>query len=113
MITRIIELSCDHDGCTVAYAGSLQELVSLRLTRIGSTVAGWTREDGFDFCPEHRRERRVDAVRRLAGQRLNDSQIGQRLGMHRAHVQKVRADHGIAPGLGRVGRPSTVGGGRG
>lgn len=112
MITRIIELSCDHDGCDVAYAPSVQEQTSLRLTRVGSTVAGWTQQDGHDYCPGHRRESRADAIRRLAGQRLTDTQIGQRLGLHRAHVQKIRADHGIAPGLGRVGRPSTLGGAR-
>lgn len=110
MITRIIELSCDHDGCDVAYRPSVQELTSLRLTRIGSTVTGWTRRDDLDFCPEHRREDRVDAVRRLVGLRLTDTQIGQRLGLHRTVVQQVRAAHGIAPGLGRVGRPSIYGG---
>lgn len=112
MITRIIELSCDHDGCDVAYAPSIYEMTSLRLTRVGSAVFGWTQEDGRDYCPEHRRESRADAVRRLAGQRLTDTQIGQRLGMHRANVQKIRAEHGIAPGLGRVGRPSMLGGAR-
>lgn len=110
MITRIIELSCDQDGCDFAYAPSLQEQVSLRLTRIGSTVCGWTRLDGLDYCPEHRREDRADAVRQLAAERLNDIQIGQRLGLSAAHVQKTRAQHGIAAGLGRVGRPSTLGG---
>lgn len=112
MITRIIELSCDHDGCTVAYAPSPQELELVRLTRIGSIAAGWTRHEGFDFCPDHRRETRADAVRRLAGKRLTDAQIGQRLGLNRATVQKIRADHGIAAGLGRTGRPSTLGGAR-
>jgi hypothetical protein len=108
VITRIVELSCDHDGCDVAYQPSGQEQTSLRLTRVGSTVTGWTRQDGLDYCPEHRREDTADAIRRLAGQRLNDTQIGQRLGLHRAYVQKIRADRGIAPGLGRVGRPSVL-----
>lgn len=112
MITRLIELSCDHDGCDVAYQPSLQESTSLRLTRVGSTVHGWTRHDGLDYCPDHRRQDRADAVRRLAAQRLTDAQIGQRLGLHRAQVQQIRSDHGIAPGLGRVGRPSTLGGAR-
>lgn len=112
MITRIIELSCDHDGCDVAYAPSMQEQTSLRLTRIGSTVFGWTRHEGQDYCPDHRRESRADAVRRLAGQRLTDGRIAQRLGLNRATVQKIRRDHGIAPGLGRVGRPSLLGGAR-
>ena len=112
MITHIIELSCDHDGCDLAYAPSIQEQVSLRLTRIGSMAHGWTRHDGFDFCPEHRRETRVDQVRRLAGQRLNDTQIGKRLGINRATVQKIRADNGIPSGLGRTGRPSLFGGAR-
>lgn len=112
MITRIIELSCDDDGCDVAYQPSAQEQTSLRLTRIGSTVCGWTRRDGLDYCPDHRREDRADVVRRLAGQRLTDAQIGQRLGLHRTVVQQIRAAHGIAPGLGRVGRPSIYGGAR-
>lgn len=112
MITRIIELSCDHDGCDVAYQPSIQEQTSLRLTRVGSAVLGWTRQGGLDYCPEHRHEEQADAVRRLAGQRLTDTQIGQRLGLHRAHVQKIRADHGIAAGLGRVGRPSSAAGAR-
>jgi hypothetical protein len=112
VITRIIELSCDHDDCNAAYPPSLQESTSLRLTRIGSAVYGWTRHDGHDYCPDHRRESRADAVRRLAGQRLTDTQIGERLGLHRTHVQKIRADHRIAPGLGRVGRPSFAGGAR-
>lgn len=112
MITRIIELSCDHDGCDVAYRPSIDELTSLKLTRIGSMVAGWTRDQGIDLCPDHRRESRADAVRRLAGLRLTDVQIGARLGLNRAIVQRIRAEHGIAPGLGRVGRPSGGGGGR-
>lgn len=109
VITRIIELSCDHDGCDNAYAPSVQELTSLRLTRIGSVVAGWTRRNGLDYCPDHRREDRTDAVRRLAGLGLTDDKIGLRLGCHRAVVQKIRADAGIPPGLGRVGRPAILG----
>lgn len=112
MITRIIELSCDHFDCDAAYKPSIDELISLRLTRIGSAVCGWTQQGGLDFCPAHRRETRVDAIRRLASQRLTDGQIGQRLGISRAAVQKIRAAEGIAPGLGRVGRPSVMGGAR-
>jgi len=106
VITRIIELSCDHPGCDVAYLPSVQELTDLRLTRVGSAVAGWTQQGGLDFCPEHRRETRVDRVRELAAKGLTDGQIGLRLGMHRTQVQKVRSDNGIGPGLGRTGRPS-------
>lgn len=112
MISRIVELSCDHKDCDVAYQASSQELTSLRLTRIGSAVYGWTRRDGLDYCPDHRREDRADAVRRLAGQRLTDTQIAERLGLHRTTVQQIRADHGIPPGQGRVGRPSFAGGTR-
>jgi hypothetical protein len=112
VITRIIELSCDQGDCDVAYQPSVQEQTSLQLTRVGSTVCGWTRQDGLDFCPDHRREDRADDVRRLAALRLTDAQIGQRLGLHRAVVQQVRAAHGIAPGLGRVGRPSVIRGAR-
>lgn len=111
MITRIIELSCDHKDCDTAYKPSVDELTSLQLTRVGSTVAGWTRQGDLDFCPQHRREDRVDAVRRLVGQRLTDAQIGLRLGLSRAAVQSVRAANGIPAGQGRVGRP-TGGGGR-
>jgi hypothetical protein len=112
VITRIVELSCDHDGCDVAYQPSVQEQTSLRLTRVGSTVCGWTQQGGLDFCPGHPRETRVDAVRRLAGLRLTDGLIGQRLGISRAQVQTIRAHNGIPPGLGRVGRPSIYGGAR-
>jgi hypothetical protein len=110
VITRIIELSCDHEDCDVAYQPSAQEQTSLSLTRVGSTVCGWTRQDRRDYCPEHRRADRADAVRRLVGLRLTDAQIGARLGLHRTVVQQIRAAHGIAPGLGRVGRPSNLGG---
>lgn len=109
MITRYVELSCDDEDCTNAYAASPQELTSVQLTRVGSMVHGWTRNEGRDYCPEHRRESRADAVRRLAGERLNDSEIGRRLGLSRYWVQRTRAEHGIPPGQGRVGRPAKAG----
>jgi hypothetical protein len=112
VITRYIELSCDHEDCSSACAASPQELTSLQLTRVGSMVHGWTRHDGSDYCPDHRREELADAIRKLAGQRLTDGQIGKRLGLGLTRVQRIRAEHGIAPGLGRVGRPSKVGGAR-
>lgn len=107
MITRIIELSCDHPDCDIAYAPSALEQTSLRLTRVGSIMVGWTRRDGRDYCPDHSRDDRVEQVRKLAGLRLNDTQIGQRLGISRGYVQRIRASHGIGSGLGRVGRPTT------
>lgn len=106
-ITRIIELSCDFDDCDVAYAPSFEELTSLKLTRVGSIFAGWTQKDGDDFCPAHpQQDERVERIRALVGQKLNDSQIGRRLGLPRHAVQKLRSANGIRSGLGRVGRPS-------
>lgn len=107
MITRIIELSCDHTGCETAYAPNPQELTSLQLTRVGSAVAGWTLAEGKDYCPEHRPAGIVDRIRELAAKRLTDGQIASRLGLARATVQKYRSDNGIPAGLGRVGRPSS------
>jgi hypothetical protein len=106
VITRIIELSCDHGECTVAYAPTPQEMTSLRLTRIGSLIAGWTRVDGQDFCPEHPQTHLVDRIRQLAGQGLTDGHIAARLDICRTTVQKLRGANNIRPGLGRVGRPS-------
>ena len=107
MITRFIELSCDHDGCDVAYAPSLMESTSLQLTRVGSTVTGWTRSGGRDYCPTHKPLGLADRIRELAGKRLTDGQIAERLGVNRATVQQVRSANRISPGLGRVGRPSS------
>lgn len=45
-------------------------------------------------CPEL-----VEAIRRLAGSGLNDSQIGRRVGRSFAAVQKTRLRHGIPPGV--------------
>lgn len=99
MITRVIELSCDEAGCDVAYQPSIEELTSLRLTRVGSTIAGWTQQGGLDYCPGHRRETRADKVRALAGQGMNDTLIGERLGIHRTQVVKIRAEHRIDAGV--------------
>lgn len=109
MITHYIELSCDHEDCTNAYAATPHELTSLQATRVGSMVHGWTRHDGRDHCPEHRRESRADQVRRLAAERLTDSEIGRRLGVTRDRVLRIRTEHGIPPGQGRVGRPAKAG----
>jgi hypothetical protein len=106
VITRIIELSCDYDECDVAYAPNPQEMTSLRLTRIGSMIAGWTRADGKDFCPEHPQTGLVDRIRQLAGQRLTDGEIAARLGISRTTANGLRRANNIPPGLGRVGRPS-------
>jgi hypothetical protein len=106
VITRIIELSCDHDSCDAAYGPSPDELTSLRLTRVGATIAGWTRDRDRDYCPDHPRADLTDRIRTLAGQRLTDAEIGQRLGVSRATVYAHRSRHDIPAGLGRVGRPS-------
>lgn len=98
MITRVIELSCDEDGCDVAYQPSVEECTSLPLTRVGSAVCGWTQQGGLDFCPDHRRETRADKVRGLARRGLTDAEIGERIGIGRTQVQKIRAAHRIPPG---------------
>ena len=105
MITRYIELSCDHDGCDVAYAPAVDEITSVSKTRIGSLVAGWTRADGRDYCPDHQAPI-VAELRELAAMRLSDDQIAYQLRVHRNTVLRLRKDNGIKPGLGRVGRPS-------
>jgi hypothetical protein len=106
VITRIIELSCDYDGCEVAYAPNPQEMTSLKLTRVGSIIAGWTRAAGKDFCPTHPQTGLVDRIRELAGQRLTDGEIAAELGISRTTVSEHRRANNIPPGLGRVGRPS-------
>lgn len=112
MITRYIELSCDQDDCTNAYGASPTEITSLRLTRIGALVHGWTRHDSRDYCPDHGRvDELVATIRRLAADRLTDVQIAERVGIDRTTVQKTRAANGIPAGLGRVGRPSKAVGG--
>lgn len=108
MITTYIELSCDHDGCTTAYAPSVTEVTSVQATRVGSVIAGWTRRDGLDYCPEHAAEAEpptVARVRELAAKGLGDAQIGAQLGMERGGVQKLRKRYGI-PGR-RPGRPGS------
>lgn len=107
MITMIVELSCDEQDCHNAYVPSITELTSIRATRIGSMIVGWTRSRDKDYCPEHRQPNKVDQIRTLAGQRLTDKQIGVQLGVTGARVQQIRKAHGIAPGQGRVGRPAT------
>lgn len=106
MITRYVELSCDEPDCSNAYAASPLEVTSVQATRVGSMVHGWTRHEGRDYCPDHRHESQADAVRRLAGQGLNDTQIGRQLNIRRDRVFRVRAENGIEPGQGRVGRPT-------
>lgn len=110
MITLIVELSCDEDGCDVGYAPSIDELTSVKRTRVGAVIAGWTRAGGKDFCPGHKRTERADRVRELAGQGLTDRLIGERLGVSRFVVQQIRKQHEISPGQGRTGRPSGGGG---
>jgi hypothetical protein len=109
VITHYVELSCDERDCSNAYAASPLEVTSVQATRVGSLVHGWTRHEGRDYCPEHRRESREEQVRRLAGQGWNDSRIGAQLGIRRWQVQKIRSAHGIEPGQGRVGRPAKAG----
>lgn len=80
MIRAIVELSCDDDGCDIAYSPSFTEIESVSLTRVGATIAGWTRADGMDQCPAHAREdHRAARVRELVGRRMTDGQIGVRL----------------------------------
>ena len=101
----IVELSCDHDGCDVAYAPSPDEMTSVPRSRIGATVAGWLCLKGRDFCPEHATAAEPDEVkqiRELAG-RMPDGRIAERLGMTRDKVQQLRTRYGI-PGC-KPGRP--------
>jgi len=102
----IVELSCDHDGCDVAYAPTIPEMTSIKDTRIGSMVAGWTRVGAQDYCPEHPQTTRIDAIRALAGKGRTDDQIAGELDLSRNTVLKLRRGAGIPAGIGRVGRPS-------
>lgn len=106
MITMIVELSCDHDDCDVAYAPSAEEMTSVKATRVGATIAGWTRVDGNDYCPTHAAEPPLVAlVRQLAAKGRNDSEIAAFMDRPRWWVQQTRAKHGIKPGV-RPGRPA-------
>lgn len=108
MITLVVELSCDHDGCDTAYAPSVEELTSVQLTRVGATIAGWMRRDKQDLCPQHSQtgeSPEVSQVRALAGQGRNDSQIATVVGRPRWWVQQLRAKHGIKAGVA-PGRPA-------
>jgi hypothetical protein len=50
----------------------------------------------------------VDRIRELAAKKLTDAEIAAALGVPRTTVGSLRRANGIAPGLGRVGRPGGV-----
>lgn len=107
MITLYVELACDQPGCDTAYAPAVDELTSVKRTRVGSIIAGWARRGGKDYCPQHAAEAEppaVSRVRELAAKGLSDEQIGLRIGMTRSGVQHLRQQYDI-PGR-RPGRPS-------
>ncbi|MFG1659017.1 hypothetical protein ACGFIY_21045 [Micromonospora chersina] len=106
MITLIVELSCDHDGCDLAYAPAVDELTDISATRKGATEAGWIHRDGKDYCPGHNPDAALIAVvKGLVAKGRNDSEIAVGLEWPRWKVQQFRAKHGIKAGV-TPGRPA-------
>lgn len=74
------------------YAGAPVELDEIAVERY---VAGTLKHREFQrYSPEL-----IEAVRILAGRRLTDAQIGERVGVHQRRIQWLRAEHGIPAGV--------------
>lgn len=58
MITRTLQLSCDHEGrdvCTRFLDGQPGESRAMPLIQAARRL-GWIASNGWQFCPDHREE---------------------------------------------------------